>query len=220
MRRIPRGALLLSVFSAVPLVAYSQTTATVNGVVTDSSGAIIQGAAVVLSNPSTGVRYEVKTDSAGSYRVANVPPGPGYGIEFNAEGFVPFKVNDIYVNVANSRTQNAKLQAGGSTVEVQVSDSAGVTLNTTDATIGNNFQVSKLQDLPVQDRTSPSVLFTLQPGITSSGATMGAYGPDEHHDRRVGCKRLCDRQFRVDYRKCSYRFHSGVPWHDGRLYGG
>ncbi len=174
MRRIPRGALLLSVFSAVPLVAYSQTTATVNGVVTDSSGAIIQGAAVVLSNASTGVRYEVKTDSAGSYRVANVPPGPGYGIEFNAEGFVPFKVNDIYVNVANSRTQNAKLQAGGSTVEVQVSDSAGVTLNTTDATIGNNFQVSKLQDLPVQDRTSPSVLFTLQPGITSSGATTGA----------------------------------------------
>ena len=174
MRRTFQGALLVSTFSILPAVVCAQTTATVNGVVTDTSGAIIQGASVVLSNPATGVRYQVKTDSAGSYRVANVPPGPGYAIEFNAEGFAPFKVNDIYVNVANSRTQDAKLQLGTSTVEVQVSDSAAVTLNTTDATIGNNFQISKLQDLPVQDRTSPSVLFTLQPGITSNGATTGA----------------------------------------------
>ncbi|WP_263358837.1 carboxypeptidase-like regulatory domain-containing protein [Acidicapsa ligni] len=154
-------------------LVFAQTTATVNGTVTDSSNALIPGATVVLSNPSTGVRYEVKTDSAGSYRLANVPPGPGYTIEFNAQGFAALKVNNIYVNVANSRTQNAKLQPGV-TVEVQVSDSAGVTLNTTDASIGNNFEVSKLEDLPVQDRTSPSVLFTLQPGITSSGATTGA----------------------------------------------
>ena len=170
---ICKALLILMLVSGVPTVL-AQTTATVNGTITDSSGAIIPGARIVLSNPSTGVRYEAKADSTGSYRLPNVPPGPGYVIEFSAAGFNPYKVSDVYVNVANSRTQNAKLSAGGVAVEVNVTDSSGVTLNTTDASIGNNFQVSKLDDLPVQDRSSPSVLFTLQPGITASGATTGA----------------------------------------------
>jgi hypothetical protein len=132
------------------------------------------GVTVVLSNPATGVRYEVKTDSAGSYRVPNVPPGPGYSIEFTFQGFSPYQLNDIYVNVANSTTENAKLSPGN-TLEVKVTATGqGVTLDTTDASIGNNFQVSKLNDLPVYDRSSPAVLFTLQPGITLTGATTGA----------------------------------------------
>ena len=175
MRRILQVALLfIAALSAIPGIVSAQTTASVNGTVTDPSDAVIPGATVVLSKASTGVRYEAKTDSTGSYRFANVPPGPGYSLEFSAPGFSPFKVNDIYVNVANSRTQNAKLTVGTSTMEVQVTDTSDVTLNTTDASIGNNFQVSKLQDLPVYDRSSPSVLFTLQPGITSTGATTGA----------------------------------------------
>ena len=153
---------------------FAQTAASVTGVVTDASGAIIPGVGVTITNPGTGVKLTARTDSAGSYRISNVPPGPGYTIIFNDQGFSPFEVNDLYVNVATARMQNAKLTPGA-TVEVKVnSDAAGVTLDTTDATVGNNFEVSKLQDLPVQDRTSPSALFTLQPGITESGATTGA----------------------------------------------
>jgi hypothetical protein len=174
MRRSFKGAMLLATLAAVPAIVHAQTTASVNGTVTDSSNALIPDATIVLSNAATGARYEVKSDSAGSYRFANIPPGPGYSMEFSAPGFSSSKVNDIYVNVANSRTQNAKLSPGTATVEVQVVDNSDVTLNTIDASIGNNFQVSKLQDLPVYDRSSPSVLFTLQPGITSSGATTGA----------------------------------------------
>jgi len=175
MYRSFQRVLLLFAFVFLPvLTMLAQTTASVNGVVTDSSGAMVRGAKVVLSNRSTGVRYEVKTDSLGSYRFADVPPGPGYEIEFSDEGFASSKVEGIYVSVANSRTENAKLHPGAVNVEVQVENTGDVTLNTTDASIGNNFEVSQLLDLPVQDRTSPSVLFTLQPGITASGATTGA----------------------------------------------
>lgn len=174
MRLSPSRLFLLSALALTPCVMSAQTTSTVTGVVTDPSGAVIPKATVVLSNPATSVKYTVQTNSAGSYRFSNVPPGPGYQIEFSYQGFSPAVVKDLYVNVANSRTQNVKLTPG-STVEVKVSsDASGVTLDTTDASIGNNFQVSKLQDLPVEDRTSPAVLFTLQPGITSSGATTGA----------------------------------------------
>ena len=175
MHRAFQRTLLLFAFLVLPVIlSHAQTTASVNGEVTDPSGALIPGAKVVLFNTSTGVRYEVVTDSAGSYRFADVPPGPGYELDFSAEGFATSKVQAVYVNVANARTENAKLQPGTVTTEVQVTDTAAATLNTTDATIGNNFDVSKLQDLPVQDRTSPSVLFTLQPGITLGGATTGA----------------------------------------------
>ena len=174
MRRILQVVLFLAALCSIPGIVSAQTTASVNGTVTDPSDAVIPGATVVLSKASTGVRYEVKSDSTGSYRFANVPPGPGYSLEFSATGFSPFKVSDVYVNVANSRTLNAKLTVGTGTVEVQVTNTSDETLNTTDASIGNNFQVSKLQDLPVYDRSSPSVLFTLQPGITSTGATTGA----------------------------------------------
>ena len=142
----------------------------------DSQGAVIPGATVTLSNPSTGVQFAVKTDSAGSYRVPNVPPGPGYNIQFDFQGFSPYQLKNFYVNVATANTQNARLKPG-TTAVVRVSASAqGVTLNTTDASIGNNFQVSKLQDLPVQNRVSPAVLFSLQPGVTNTGAGGPGYG--------------------------------------------
>ncbi|WP_263384668.1 carboxypeptidase-like regulatory domain-containing protein [Granulicella arctica] len=174
MRRSLRGIMLFAALFVVPAIIYAQTTASVNGTISDPSDAVIPGAIILLANASTGVHYEVKSDAAGSYRFANVPPGPGYSMQFSAQGFSPLKVNDIYVNVANSRLQNAKLSPGTATVEVQVVDTSDVTLNTTDGSVGNNFQISKLQDLPVYDRSSPGVLFTLQPGITSSGATTGA----------------------------------------------
>src|ERR1700733_7827063 len=103
-------AVLILVFGVT--LAYAQTTAIVTGVVTDSLGAVMPGVTVVLSNSSTGVSYTVKTDTAGSFRVPNVPPGPGYSIEYTYQGFSPYKLNDIYVNVANSTTENAKLSPG------------------------------------------------------------------------------------------------------------
>ncbi len=176
MRSFSRRSPALSVLAAASsTLAFAQTSSVVTGVVTDASGAVIPGASVVLTNPATNARYEVKSDSAGSYRLSNVPPGPGYSLKFSASGFQPYEVTGVYVNVANVRSQNAKLNAGATNVEISVdADSQGVTINTLDATIGNNFQVSKLNDLPIQNRTSPAVLFTLQPGITNTGATTGA----------------------------------------------
>src|SRR6185312_14736869 len=166
--------LAVALLLVLPTALTAQTAATVTGVVTDASGAVLPDTAVVLTNPSTGVEYKATTNSAGSYHFGEIPPGPGYTMTFTHDGFSAFTVNNVYVNVANSRTQNAKLNAGANeTVEVNAAGQ-GVTLNTEDATIGNNFQVEQLNDLPVQSRTSPAILFTLQPGITQSGATTGA----------------------------------------------
>ena len=145
------------------------------GEVTDTSGASIPGAQVDLVNTTTGAAYKAVSNGSGSYTLSNLPPGPGYKATFTASGFRPEVISGIYLNVDSTRTQNAKLQVGANTQTVEVSASSeNVTLNTTDATVGNNFEVQFLNDLPIEFRDSPAALFTQQPGVTLDGAVTGA----------------------------------------------
>ncbi len=82
------------------------------GVVLDASGALVPDTAVVLTNPHTNVTFTAKTDSKGSYRFTNIPPGPGYTVTFTHEGFSASKIDNITLQVAVTRTQDAKLQVG------------------------------------------------------------------------------------------------------------
>lgn len=164
----------LALLLIFPALLKAQDVASMTGIVTDTSGAVLSKVDVTLVNTKTNVTYEAKTDSLGSYRFVNVAPGPGYTATFKADGFTTYTVADIYLNVAATRTQNAVLQVGSTTSTVEVSGSTqNVTIDTTDATIGNNFDVKMVNELPIQVRSSPTVLFQLQPGITN-GAVTGA----------------------------------------------
>ena len=91
------------------------------------------------------------------------------------QGFAPVQVKDIYLTVSTVRTQNATLTVGAnvSTIEVTASNSE-VTIDTTSVTVGNTFDVKQLNTLPVQERSDPTALFSLQPGVTDQGAVAGA----------------------------------------------
>ncbi|HET9306061.1 MAG TPA: carboxypeptidase-like regulatory domain-containing protein [Candidatus Sulfotelmatobacter sp.] len=166
---------VLCVLAALPTRAAAQNVASITGVVSDPTGAMIPGVQVSLENPETGVTYKTTTNDSGSYTVNEVKPGPGYKIQFAREGFKAVIVSGIYMNVDNTRVQNAQLSLGGTVETVEVSAAnQNVTLDTTDATVGNNFQVQVLNDMPVQDRSNPSALFVQQPGVTLDGAVTGA----------------------------------------------
>ncbi|HEY5054700.1 MAG TPA: carboxypeptidase-like regulatory domain-containing protein, partial [Acidobacteriaceae bacterium] len=159
-------SILFAAFFAVSAL-HAQDASAVTGVVSDTNGAVIAGAEVTLVNTTTRAAYSGKTNSLGSYRIVNVTPGPGYKLTFKMAGFGQVVVNDVYLTVATTRTQNATLKPGAVTTEVEVSAAnSEVTLNTTDATIGNNFDVKLLDQLPIQVRNTPASLFALQPGIT------------------------------------------------------
>jgi hypothetical protein len=151
------------------------TSASVTGTVTDASGAVVPGANIELVNPATGQVFKATTNAEGAYTIANITPGPGYTETITAPGFQKTVLTGLYLNVAATRTQNVKLMVG--TVSQTVSVSAAnqdVTLNTTDATVGNNFQVQYLNDLPISLRDSPASLFIQQPGMTEDGSSTGA----------------------------------------------
>lgn len=152
-----------------------QTTASMAGTVTDSSGATVPGAIVTLTNTLTGQKFTETTNNIGYYRFLNIPPGQGYKATISAKGFATVQIDNIYLTVDNIRTQNATLAVGAqvSTVEVTAADSE-VTIDTTSASVGNTVDVNSLNNLPVQQRNDPTALFTLQPGVTDTGSVAGA----------------------------------------------
>ncbi len=165
------------VFSTMFLLpaSFGQDVAGMTGQVTDKSGAAITGVEVTLKNAAIGFKLVEFTNSIGFYRFAQIPPGQGYEADFKAKGFTPLVVKDIYLTVATVRTQNAMMTVGARTDVVQVTASASeVTINTTDATIGNTYDVDQLNSLPVQQRNDPLALFALQPGVTETGSVTGA----------------------------------------------
>jgi hypothetical protein len=176
--------LLAGILMAPPAIR-AQESSSMTGVVTDATDAAIPGAVVTLTNKTTGLKFTETTNSSGTYHFLNVPPGPGYVETITHAGFSKLDINDLYLAVGDTRTQNAKLQAGA-TAEINVTASnSEVTLNTTDAAISSNVDVASLNHLPVQDRTSGvTTLFNLQAGVvdtqldtvnsTQSGAVTGA----------------------------------------------
>jgi len=177
-------AIAIGLFSA-PAFLEAQDAASMTGVVTDATGAVIPGAVVTLANKTTGLRYTETTDGTGTYHFLNVPAGAGYVETITHPGFEKVDVNDIYLTVANTRTQNAKMLAGAAEEVVVSASNSEATLNTTDAAISSNVDVASLNHLPVQDRTSGvTTLFNLQAGVVDtqldssgsmqSGAVTGA----------------------------------------------
>jgi hypothetical protein len=162
------------VLTSLP-ACYGQDVAGMTGVVKDQSGATLPGATVTLRNATTGSKFTVTANAAGEYRFADIPPGEGYEAVFTATGFVSLEIKNIYLTVATVRTQDAILTVGARTEAVEVTASnSEVTIDTTDATIGNTFDVEQLNSLPVQQRNDPTALFTMQPGVTDTGSVAGA----------------------------------------------
>ena len=157
-------------------VLLAQDNSSMTGVVSDPTGAVIPGTVVTLTNPSTGVTFNQTTDNLGTYRFSSVPAGTGYKVTFAHDGFSVGVYSDITLSVALTRTQNAQLAVGGASTTVAVSaGNETVTLDITDATIGNNIDVQQLNDLPVYDRTVGISTLSSAAGVDSfQGAVTGA----------------------------------------------
>ncbi len=156
------------------VVAMAQSTAGVTGTVKDSNGAVIAGAEVKLTDKKTGTELTTKTNDQGVYQFQRVAPGTGFSLTFTNPGFQTLVINDVALGVDTTSTHNAELTIGEVSGTVVVTASNEVTLNTSDASIGNVIGERRLKDLPIQLRNSPAALIGLQPGVV--GSNVGATG--------------------------------------------
>ncbi|HEX8566559.1 MAG TPA: TonB-dependent receptor [Pyrinomonadaceae bacterium] len=157
-----------------PILVSAQAVSGVTGVITDPSGAVVPGVQVVLLDTKTSRELTTTSNDQGVYVFNNVSPGGGYRLTFTAQGFQTSVLNDVQLGIGRTETHNAELIAGNVSATVEIESTAGdVTLNTTDASVGNVIGEQQLRELPIQIRSSPAALIGLQPGVIGNNVGTG-----------------------------------------------
>ena len=123
-RFVPFVLLLAAAFIATPS-ALAQSTATLQGTVADSKGAVLPNATIVVKNRSTSAERTAQTDSDGNYQLAALPPGV-YSVEVRVQGFKTQVADQVTLEVAKTAVQNFQLDVGAITEQVLVSSDVPV----------------------------------------------------------------------------------------------
>src|SRR5260370_41940554 len=125
MRRLCSFLLLLACSLALIPVAYAQTNrATLEGTVTDPSGATISGARVKISAAETGITQERTTNFNGQYRFPGVATGK-YTVSVSNSGFKTKVIEDVVLDVGQTRTLDVNLEIGIASEKIEVLAEAG-----------------------------------------------------------------------------------------------
>jgi len=149
-----------------------QSTGTVTGIVTDSSGAAVPAATVSLMDAATGSARTTTTNDAGAYVLPFVNPG-AYNVKVSKQGFKTTVVTNQVVEVGRQLSVNAVLELGSVSQTVEVTVTVGAELQTMDATVGATLSGDTLVNLPNITRDA-STLAVLQPGQNLNGNVGGA----------------------------------------------
>ncbi|HUR99376.1 MAG TPA: TonB-dependent receptor [Pyrinomonadaceae bacterium] len=165
------SAFALMVFSQA---AFAQATSGVTGIVSDPTGKVVPGVTVTLTDTRTDRSFTTTTNDEGSYTFTNIPPAEGYRLTFAVQGFQTNSLSNVTLGVAKVETYDTVLSAGdvSATVDI-VAAGTGDTLNTTDPSIGNVIDTRQLRELPIQIRSSPAALISLQPGVVGNNIGTG-----------------------------------------------
>jgi hypothetical protein len=191
-------SLFLATILLLPAVSKAQEPSGLAGTVTDPSGGAITQASVKLVNTRTGSVVETQTGETGYFRFVQLPPGPGYELTVSKDGFRSLTISNLYLAVGTTRTQDVQLAVGVVTQTVEVKAEGSVSLNTVDSTIGNNFDLSAVSNLPNEFRDDPANLLRLQPGVVSAQGSPANADPSGSRDGAVAGARADQNNITVD----------------------
>lgn len=152
-----------------PDTVQAQTiTATIQGVVVDSTGARIPGASVTVINLETNLTtYLGKSDQEGGFHATHLPVGV-YTLKVRSPGFADVEFPRITANVDQTIDETIRMVPSSTTVSVVVTDENTVSLNKSDATISTLIDPAQVDDLPVQNKNLLNLL-ALVPGASYGG---------------------------------------------------
>ena len=160
-------ALSLALLSSRDL--YAQANAGLTGTVSDSTGAVVAGANVTITNQGTGVQSHTTTTSAGTYAVSGLTPGV-YSVTVEATGFKKNIQNSVNIEVSTNSTVNITLLTGTASETVEVT-AQSITLNTTQPQLGSTIEPTVVRALPNEVSGRGRQIDQLQflaPGVTGS----------------------------------------------------
>ena len=153
-------------------------TGSISGIVTDSSGAVVGGAKITLTNEGTAAALATTSGPGGEYTFNPVRIGT-YKLDVSAQGFKTSSQSDIAVDVNSSVLRNFTLQPGSVSETVEVTTAAPV-LQTDESSVGQVVDSRNVNNLPLNGRNF-TFLAQLAAGVntpqadTRGNASTGAF---------------------------------------------
>jgi hypothetical protein len=175
-----RASIFRALLSFVGILAFltgaalaQLSTASLNGVVRDSTGAVVPKASVILRNSDTGVERSTESNDTGTYVFSDVNPGR-YTLKLSAPSFSTKQVADFVLAVNQTATIDVSLAAGAQTEVISV-EATTEQLQVSSAELGTVIATKQVNDLPLNGRNFTQLL-SLTPGVTPISVGQNAMG--------------------------------------------
>jgi len=143
-------------------LAAQGTAATILGTITDTTGAVVPGAAIRVTNSGTGQTQSIQSDAQGRYTVPDLGVG-GYEVQASKDGFSTVIHKGITVTVGSQNVVDFSLPVGQTQQTVTV-EGAVTQVETTNSTVGSLVNQSQMRELPFNGRNFEQ-LIQLAPGV-------------------------------------------------------
>jgi Carboxypeptidase regulatory-like domain/TonB dependent receptor len=145
--------LLAIVVLALCAGAFAQGSGQLTGLVSDTTGAVVAGVEVKLSNTATGEVRTTVTTPSGIYSFPALQIVGTYTLEIAAKGFKSTKVQNVVVSVGTTTSRDVKLEVGGATEQVTVEAGAQI-VQTEDSSLSQLIDRRVWEDMPLEARNA------------------------------------------------------------------
>ena len=177
-RRIAGPGAVLALHLLLPSLALAQQgEATIQGTISDKSGALIPKAEVSVLNTETGVEVVRTTNKSGDFTVTPLQAGH-YTVTVTAKGFERLVQENVQLDALQVMGLNLKLTVGGENQTLTVTDAPPM-LDTQDASLGGTIENELYTQLPLSMNggpRDPTQFAYLMPGVQEAGGNTGVYG--------------------------------------------
>ncbi len=154
---------VLAIAVSVPAIHAQISQASLQGTVTDNSGAVVRGATVALKNKGTGDTRPATTGASGEYLISNLNPAD-YSMTVSMPGFKTAVISNLTLHTGEHSTVDTALELGATTQEVTV-DAVVPLLETASGEVSHLVPSSQIDELPLNGRNFWE-LTQLTPGAT------------------------------------------------------
>ncbi|HXR99329.1 MAG TPA: carboxypeptidase regulatory-like domain-containing protein [Pyrinomonadaceae bacterium] len=154
---------------------YAQGNATLTGSVTDPNGATVAGATVKATNIGTNISYDTQSTDAGLYRFPTLPVGV-YRINVEATGFKSSQIDNVTLTVAQTVTQDVKLEVGVATETVTVQSGGEQLAQPNESSVSTLLNRNVWESFPLENRDTNEFINILPGAVPDAfaGSTRGA----------------------------------------------
>jgi hypothetical protein len=165
---------LILLMFATALTASAQFRTSIQGVVTDTTGAVIPGATLTLTNNGTSEKQVRTSDAGGVYNFNALPPAT-FTLVVTKDGFQEKDLLNLHLIPEQANSVNVQMDPGVATQTVTVDASTQSALDTETANTQTSISANQIEHMPVYQR-DPTSLIRLAPGALSDGAQAAGGG--------------------------------------------